>query len=997
VSTGKIDEDDVTNHWMRYTGQRGTAVQWNLAREEARQAKLLDPQEAVEAMTMADGFDVNVYAAEPMITQPMAFCWDDRGRMWIAENRDYESRGRGFANDGNSRILILEDPDRDGAADSRKVFAEGIAFPAGIAVGFDGLWLGAPPNLLFVPDRDGDDRADMDDIEVHLTGWGIRDRHETLNSFIWGPDGWLYGCQGFATPSKVGKPRDKGKLYGKGERFPGRIELDGPGVDINGGVWRYHPQKRRFEAIAHGFSNPWGIDYDAKGQLFISACVIPHLFHIIPGGIYHRQGGRHFNPHVYRDIRTIADHRHRSAHGGLRVYLSDAFPESYHGRLFMANLHEHAVLTDILEPEGSGFVAQHGDDFLLANNAQWVGFSIEIGPGGGIYALDWHDADICGNSVQQKETGRVFRMMPKPELSHAQDWPGRYDDLRKKSDHELAALQLSPSAWHARRARVILQHRAAEGAVAKNATEILRAVLSHGDPDHRLRGLWGLWVTRALSATDLIALLDDRDPHVRAWSVRLLGEDLDVPVAVQRRFVAMAQSDTSPVVRLYLACALQRLDHAARWPLATALVARHEDADDHNIPRMIWFGIEPIVAADHDSAVALAQGSRLPLVTRHIARRLAHADRYDAVVGGLDAAIGPVRLELLYGLREGFEGRRDLKMPAAWSAVYPDLLADGNPDVGRVALDVARQFGDRSAAKTLLTRLEDSNAKPEQRLQALRALARQEFDALRPKLPALLGDAALRREAIRATAAYDDAGLAKTLLARYDSFNSDEKLEAVMALASRSASGGRLAQAIKSGAVPRRDVPPYVARQLLRVVGTGFVEIWGPVEALPGGKEAAFAKYRALLTPDAVAKADPQAGRVVYDRTCASCHTLYEKGGLIGPELTGANRGDLEYLLGNMLNPSEVIQEGYQMRMILTQTGRLYTGTVAGENERQIRLRVVGEEDPVVIARSLILSDETAKLSMMPEGLLATLSDAEMLQLVAYLKTTKQVPLPGAK
>ena len=181
-----------------------------------------------------------------------------------------------------------------------------------------------------------DDRADMSDIEVHLTGWGIRDRHETINNLHWGPDGWLYGCQGFATPSKVGKPADDKLVLPKDGEFPNNLQYDGPRVDFNGGVWRYHPTKQRFEVVAHGFSNPWGIDYDAKGQLFITACVIPHLWHVIPGGIYHRQGGHHFNPYFYSDIRTIADHRHRSAHGGARIYLSDAFPQRYHGQIFMA-------------------------------------------------------------------------------------------------------------------------------------------------------------------------------------------------------------------------------------------------------------------------------------------------------------------------------------------------------------------------------------------------------------------------------------------------------------------------------------------------------------------------------------------------------------------------------------------------------------------------------------------------------------------------------------
>ena len=127
--------------------------------EGGKKEKFLGPTEATEAMTLIDGFEVNAWASEPMITQPMAFCWDDRGRMWIAENRDYESRGSGFSNFGDSRILILEDTDRDGVADDMKVFSEGIPFPSAIAVGFDGLFLGAPPNLLFIPDRDGDDKG----------------------------------------------------------------------------------------------------------------------------------------------------------------------------------------------------------------------------------------------------------------------------------------------------------------------------------------------------------------------------------------------------------------------------------------------------------------------------------------------------------------------------------------------------------------------------------------------------------------------------------------------------------------------------------------------------------------------------------------------------------------------------------------------------------------------------------------------------------------------
>ena len=994
VYTGKLNDVDLTEKWKKYAGQGGTYALWGIAQKEGRQAKFLSPQEAVDASTTQEGFKVNAFASEPMITQPMAFCWDDRGRMWIAENRDYESRGAGFANGGDSRILILEDTDRDGVADSRKVFAEGIPFPAGIAVGFDGLWLGAPPNLLYVPDKDHDDKADTEDIEVRLTGWGIRDRHETLNSFHWGPDGWLYGCQGFATPSMVGKPKGDGKLYKHRDPFPKNFEYADAPTEIDGGIWRYHPTKDRFEVVAHGFSNPWGIDYDAKGQLFISACVIPHLWHVVPGGIYHRQGGRHINPHVYSDIRTIADHRHRSAHGGARIYLSDAFPEKYHDRIFMANIHEHAVLTDILEPSGSGFIGRHGDDFMLANNAQWIGFSMEIGPEGGVYVLDWHDADICGKDVLNKDTGRVFRIMPETVNANT-DWPRRYDDVSKLDDAHLVEFQLSKSAWHARRARLNLQMRAEAGTLKPTTAGHLRqtfAATSQNDPDYRLRALWALHAVKALSESDLAAALQDNDEHIRAWAIQLLGEDFNVSQNAITKFEAMAQSDSSAVVRLYLASVLQRIEHDSRWGIAEALVQRSEDSNDHNIPKMVWFGIEPIVAESPAKAIELASASQLPMVTRHIGRRLVDGDKLDqlvARVGGSSVPSGS-RQQLLLGMRDALEGQTDIRTPAAWPVVYAKYKGDSQ--IGRLVTELAQQLGDSSAAAELLTTLQDSNASTEDKQKAIRSLALQSDPALAERIPTLLGEESLRVEAIRAIAAFDDVELATDLLEQYNAFSPAEKLEVIHTLAARSKFGWELTQAIKSNAVPRRDVPAYVARQLQRVVGNGFLEVWGPIESLSSETKAEIAKYNALLTDDALAKADKSHGRDIFKRTCSACHKLYGEGGNVGPDITGANRTNLEYLLGNILTPSAIIQDAYKMEIVLTDEGRVYSGIPAAENERQLHLRVAGQTEPVVIAKSQIESRDVAPISMMPEGLLRNLKDSEVLDLIAYLKHLKQVP-----
>ena len=825
VYTGRLNDIHMHEDWKAYTGQSYTNAEWSQAREEAKQAEFLTGEQAIEKMTVPEGMEVTLVTSEPQITQPLAFCYDDRGRLWIAENRDYETRGSGFSNDGESRILILEDEDGDGKMDTKKVFMEGLPFPSAIAVGFDGLWLGAPPNLMFVPDRDGDDKAD-DEIEVRLTGWGIRDRHEVLNSFIWGPDGWLYGCQGFATPSTVGKPVDGGRIYKKGDPFPTNQEVvDGQFID--GGIFRYHPIKDRFEIVAHGFSNPWGLDFDDTGQAFISACVIPHAWHIVQGGFFHRQGGRHINPHVYSDIKTIGDHRHRSAHGGARVYLADLLPEEYHGRLFMANIHEHALLSDTLVRNGSGFIAKHGDDTVLANDPQWIGFSLEIGPDGAVYMLDWHDADICGNDVHDKDTGRVYRLAPE-----GTPYPTNFD-LKTLSDQELVEMQLHKNDWYVRRARVILQERAGEKGLSQNEhMRLWEMFKTQSDTGRKLRALWALHVTGGITQKHLTGMLKHDDEYIRAWAVQLLCEDKDPGEAALTEFTELAKSDPSPVVRLYLASALQRIPKASVWDIAAGLLSHAGDADDHNIPKMVWFGVEPLVPENPVGAMEVASNSQIPLVSQFIARRATSGKLLEAVVdslaGSTSSAVSKV---ILGGMRDGLLGQRDLTAPAKWSSLESELLKDA--DMKNLTLQVGQLFGSAEAGKIQLVELNDPSTLMERRQEILRTFAQVIFP---PAIESILGyveDPDLRLDALRTLASYEERGISETILANYSEYTADEKMVALQTLATRRGSGRALLNALRRGVVPRSDVSAVTARQMRRVVGPNFVDWWGP-DGKPG-------------------------------------------------------------------------------------------------------------------------------------------------------------------
>ncbi|MGH9311327.1 MAG: c-type cytochrome, partial [Vicinamibacterales bacterium] len=252
--------------------------------------------------------------------------------------------------------------------------------------------------------------------------------------------------------------------------------------------------------------------------------------------------------------------------------------------------------------------------------------------------------------------------------------------------------------------------------------------------------------------------------------------------------------------------------------------------------------------------------------------------------------------------------------------------------------------------------------------------------------------APLRVDAIRSVAAFDDEGLGKLLIDRYGTFTAAEKAEAMQTLASRRRYGRQLTDALAHGVVPKRDVPAYVVRQLRRVVGPAFTDVWGPVEPSTV-EEKTYSHYRSLLSDSALGGASVQNGKAVFERTCASCHKMYGEGGAIGPDITGANRGNVDYLLFNMLDPNAEVQDAYKMVVITTRDGRTYSGNIAGETDRQLTLRMVGQETAVV-NKADIQSRESTGVSMMPPGLLENLSEREVIELVAYLRTVQPVKAP---
>ena len=489
----------------------------------------LKPEQVPAAATVPAGYELVVFAAEPEIVNPISFCLDDRGRAWVVEGMTYPNRAKD--GEGKDRVLIFEDTDGDHKFDKRTVFMDKLNLVSGIEVGHGGVWLGAAPYLHFVPVTDWAAPKPAGEMRTLLDGWGFNDTHETLNTFHWGADGWLYGCHGVFVNSNVGKPGAPASERTK----------------INAGVWRFQPEKETFEVFAHGTSNPWGMDWNEDGELFIEACVIPHFFHIFQGGRYQRQAGSHFNPNTYDDIKTIADHRHYlggnphggngksdaagggHAHAGLAVLQHPSWPKELRGGVIMGNIHGSRINMDTLEKKGSGYVAHHGPDFINFNDAARQIVDIREDANGAVWMIDWYDINQChrGNrDAHDYTTGRILKLVKKGSKATPVG-------ARKAAPNKLA--------------------------------------LADGD------------------------------------------------IAGAMKFAASADA----FQRRAAVSLCQRLTIEQRKPIVLALLAHEEDKDDQNLPLMIWYAAEPIVAADPVWATDVLAACKIPRVTEFIARRMA--------------------------------------------------------------------------------------------------------------------------------------------------------------------------------------------------------------------------------------------------------------------------------------------------------------------------------------------------------------------------------------
>jgi putative membrane-bound dehydrogenase-like protein len=980
----------------------------------------IPPQEAKKTFKLADGLDIQLVAHEPMVMQPLAISFDDRGRLWVLEYLQYplpeglkpveidqylrtkydrvpEPPPEGPR--GADRIVILDDPDENGIYRKSKTFHMGWNLASGMVPGYDGVYVAQPPYLLYYPDKNHDDVPDGPP-EILLKGFGLDDPHSLANSLTWGPDGWLYGAQGSTATADI------------------------RGIGFQQGVWRYHPRTKEFELFAEGGGNTSGIDFDRHGQLFAGGNTSEPLCHHVQGGYYLKGFSKHgplHNPYTFGYIYAV---QHKgflgsALTGGFVIYQGGLLPERFNNRDLYSNMRVNAMRVSQLVPVGSTFETHFQEDLLTSTDRWFRPVKAHTGPDGAVYICDWYDYNISHSDpkdrsryyIPSRETGRIWRVVAKEKpLPQARPWP-----IDKLSSVELVGLLKHPNEWYARQARRILMERRDSSIVPT----LEKMVLKETDDRFALEALWALYVSGGFNDDLAMKLLDHPVDHVRAWTVRLLGDARQVSSMFNDRLVELAQQEPSAIVRNQLACTCKRLPGPVALPIVAQLLGRVEDVNDIQIPLLLWWAIEDKAISDRAEVLKLVDTpqawnrpitrSLIPLgggyrdnsaqtIPDRLARRyLAEGKPEDYATCAQILAWAPTsedRERVLKAMELQMEGKSLDKAPPALAKALEPLLSAPQPS--SVLLQLALRLGVEGAYSPAATRSVDPKVSETERADLIKTLGELHRPASLPSLTTLIESkqpSSVRTAALLALQRYDAPAIAEAILKQYDSMPSSLKDKARDVLVSRPAWTGSMLAAVEKTTLPSKDFSLEQVRRIVLHKDSQLTEraekLWGHVR--PATSREKTGRIAAVSQILAKGKGDVARGKPLVTKLCLNCHQLFGEGEKVGPDLSGVDRRNLDVLLQNVIDPSAIIREGYQQWVVSTTDGRILSGLLTESGPDSV---VVTDAKAVrtPLQTKEIEAKKPADSSVMPEGVLDPLSDQELCDFFAYLRSDPAQP-----
>jgi putative heme-binding domain-containing protein len=961
----------------------------------------LSVKDALTKFTTPDDLAIDPVLSEPQISQPVHLGFDERGRLWVMEYRQYPFPAglKQLGHDrfwrvvydrvpppppnhfvGKDRITIHEDTQGNGTFDKHTTFIDGLNIATSCARGRGGVYVLNPPYLLFYPSKNGDTPDGPP--EVLLEGFGIEDTHSCANSLTWGPDGWLYAAQGSTVSGAV-------KRYGS---------KDQPVHSMGQLIWRFHPERKVYEIFAEGGGNAFGVEFDVKGRLFSGYNGgDTRGFHYVQGGYYRKGFDKHgplSNPYTFGYFAPMKSPPLKRFSHTFVVNEGKALGAKYDGMIFAVDPLASKVMLSERTVDGSTFQTKDTGAAISSADTWFRPVDIKVGPGGSLYVADFYDQHIAHlrhhEGMIDKDNGRIYRL----RAMDAQPW--KPVDLGKLTSAELVTKLSDADRWTSRTALRLLGDRKDVSVVPT-----LRKMLAEDNGQTALEALWALYQCGAFGGPETrFVAMNHKDPYVRAWGVRLLCELESVDIATTAGLETLARREENVEVRSQLLCSAKRLPGALGLIIVRTMLERDADITDPHLPLLAWWAVEAKAISERETVLRLFAEPSLwqrkmgAFVVERLMRRYAaggtQAD-LRACARLLKMAPGDAQAKLLLASFEAGTAGRTL-------GNLPTELVDALAARGGGSLTLRLRQRQPAAIEEALRTLREGKAPAKDRAGLARLLGELQEKTAVPVLLGLLDakEPDLVTATLSALQGFGDEAIAAKILERYKSFPPSVREVAENVLVARPAWGLALLQAIDAGKLTAKDVSEDAPRRLTlhkdARIPPLVKKIFGSV--LGETTEAMKATIERLGKVVRAERGDPAAGKKLFGQSCGKCHQLFGEGGQVGPDLTTFKRDDIDHMLLHIVNPSAEIREGYETHVVVTEDGRVVQGFLVDRDEQVVILRGA-DGQTYTIAKNKIDEMRAIRLSLMPENLLRDLTDQQVRDLFAYLRSGQPLQVPG--
>ncbi len=974
----------------------------------------LSPQAELKSFQLNGDLNIELFVNEPEVVSPVEMVFDENGRIYVAEMLDYptdpppEKLAR-------SRIRLLEDTDGDGKVDRNTIFADNVLDVSGLMAWKGGLIVTSAPDILFMKDTDGDGKADIR--EVLYTGFPKVDAEYRITNPRLGIDNWIY-CSNFGQDGHITSPK-----------HPER-----PAIPIRGADFRFRLDRDLAEATSG--SAQFGSTFDVWGNRFITHSTM-HVRHVVlprqylaraplldAGAValeisdHGRPSGRMYpltQPQAWRVERTrLRQERYHesklesvrplspstemaagyfTAASGGTIYSGDQFPEKYRGNLFTGDVSGNLVHRDILSPDGVSFIASRAPEeqereFLASTDPWFRPFNFASAPDGNFYVVDMYREFIEAPSAIPdaiKRTmnfwsgdtlGRIYRIFPKIPLRKGNLKP----NLGRATTPELVQNLENPNGWHRDTAHRLLAERQDAAAVP-----LLKQLLAKSEfPPARILALWTLESLSAVDTTTVMNTLRDPNPRVREQAVRVAEELIPSSRMVAQALLAMT-SDPDPRVQFQLAFTLGQMSDERVTGALVELATRH--AGDR------WFRIA-VLSSVHDSEVQFLDrlSSKKKLADQpELLSQLASAVGAKHDPGEITHLLGTLpKLKQpdagLSGLARGFQlaGVKALRIPGA-EALLIRFLKSPSEQVQKVAWEAARYLDMPEVSRQATADALAPDLSITKRLNAVLALRSAPFSAAGPVLRRVLESqpgSELQAAAIESLAAFDEPGVAATLIANWKSYDPVARTKALDALLNQRARVPTLLEALESRQLDTNVVDAAGRARLLQYPDRAIAERARALfQSNSDDRMRVLANYQGVVRMTG----NPAHGKKVFDETCGKCHLPRKHGGRVGPDLSGISSKTKEELLTSILNPSYAIEPQFTNYIITTKDGGLHDGIIANETPGTITLRGGSEQDEPLLRKNIVQM-RASTISVMPDDLEKSLSRQDLADVISYLR-----------